>query len=119
MEFVPKSGWNKAEWDYNGALKKGKVSRLGRFTNAEGLSLAFYSWEVPDPKGVVVFSHGHGVRDVRAPEQRQGTGYQDSVQGDVGGGVQQGWVQRVRDGPSRTRPVRLRERQAVLLRADR
>ena len=61
MEFVPKSGWNKTEWDYNGALKKGKVSRLGRFTNAEGLSLAFYSWEVPDPKGVVVFSHGHGV----------------------------------------------------------
>ena len=61
MEFVPKSEWNKAEWDYNGALKKGKVSRLGRFTNAEGLSLAFYSWEVPDPKGVVVFSHGHGV----------------------------------------------------------
>ena len=36
------------------------MSRLGRFTNAEGLSLAF-SWEVPDPKGVVVFSHGHGV----------------------------------------------------------
>lgn len=61
MEFVPKSAWNKEEWDYNGGLKKGKVSRVGRFQNAEGLSLKFYAWEVPDPKGVVIFSHGHGV----------------------------------------------------------
>jgi hypothetical protein len=59
MEFLPKGKWK--DWDYNGALKKGKVSRVGKFKNAQGLSLAFYSWEVPNPAGVVVFSHGHGV----------------------------------------------------------
>ena len=59
MEFIKKAGWK--EWDYNGALKKGNVSRVGKFVNAEGMNLAFYSWEVPNPKGVVIFSHGHGV----------------------------------------------------------
>jgi len=59
LEFLPKSKWK--EWDYNGALKKGKVSRVGKFENAEGLTLAFYTWEVPNPRGVVIFSHGHGV----------------------------------------------------------
>ena len=59
MEFLPKGKWK--EWDYNGALKEGKVSRVGKFQNAQGLTLAFYSWEVPNPVGVVIFSHGHGV----------------------------------------------------------
>jgi alpha-beta hydrolase superfamily lysophospholipase len=59
MEFMPKRAWK--EWDYNGAMKKGKVSRAGTFENEQGLSIAFYSWEVPNPTGVVIFSHGHGV----------------------------------------------------------
>ena len=59
MEFLPKTKWK--DWDYNGALKKGKLSRVGKFKNMAGLQLAFYSWEVPNPKGVVIFSHGHGV----------------------------------------------------------
>lgn len=59
MEFLPKNKWK--EWDYNGALKKGKVSRVGKFKNEQGLNIAFYSWEVPNPAGVVIFSHGHGV----------------------------------------------------------
>ena len=59
MEFLPKGKWK--EWDYNGALKKGKLSRVGKFENAQGLTIACYSWEVPNPKGVVIFSHGHGV----------------------------------------------------------
>lgn len=59
MEFLPKSRWG--EWDYNGALKKGNLSRIGRFVNAESMNLMCYSWEVPNPKGVIVFSHGHGV----------------------------------------------------------
>mmetsp|Transcript_33748 Transcript_33748/g.82814 ORF Transcript_33748/g.82814 Transcript_33748/m.82814 type:complete len:324 (+) Transcript_33748:96-1067(+) len=57
MEFVPESKWD--AWDT--ALRKGRVSRAGKFENASGLSLAFYSWEVPNPVGVVIFSHGHGV----------------------------------------------------------
>ena len=59
LEFLPKTKWK--EWDYNGALKKGKLSRVGKFKNARGLTIACYSWEVPNPKGVVIFSHGHGV----------------------------------------------------------
>tara|TARA_B100001142_G_scaffold33717_1_gene29900 strand:- start:1283 stop:2617 length:1335 start_codon:yes stop_codon:yes gene_type:complete len=59
MEYFPKDQW--ARYDYNGCLSRGQLTRMGRFENAAGLSIAFYSWEVPNPKGVVIFSHGHGV----------------------------------------------------------
>ena len=59
MDFFPKDQWSR--YDYNGCLSTGQLTRMGRFENAAGLSIAFYSWEVPNPKGVVIFSHGHGV----------------------------------------------------------
>ena len=49
MEFFPKDQWSR--YDYNGCLSTGQLTRMGRFENAAGLSIAFYSWEVPNPKG--------------------------------------------------------------------
>ena len=61
MEFFPKDQWSR--YDYNGCLSTGQLSRMGRFENAAGLSIAFYSWEVPNPKGVCLLYTSPSPRD--------------------------------------------------------
>ena len=56
----PKSGWNKADGTTTAPLRKARCRVSGDSRTPRVIS-GFLLWEVPDPKGVVVFSHGHGV----------------------------------------------------------
>ena len=56
MKSYPKKRWEPELRD-----KRSKITRTGGFTNAQGLNIRWYSWEVKKPKCAIIFAHGLGV----------------------------------------------------------